>query len=217
MEAIIEFLIRHYYVVIVVVGLVYGMFFRKSPLEKPNPNRRMPDFGGGGELRRPRQAPPGGSARKRAAEETARPAAPGPERSPGPEGEPLPLGRSERERTLPRSERSPESRPRPGWLEARPAELPPQRTEAEQRPSRSAAAPSDAPATTVSRPADGLGVAARLEEAERTRESPARSIGELPASAAEAPGIRLPRDEWSRAVVLAEILGPPRARKPYRR
>ncbi|TFE31672.1 hypothetical protein [Cohnella luojiensis] len=47
MERLISFLMHNFYFVIIVVGIIYSLFFRKSPLERP-PNR-MPDFGGGGQ------------------------------------------------------------------------------------------------------------------------------------------------------------------------
>jgi len=57
LEKLIQFLMSNFYFVIIVIGLVYSLFFRKSPLERKPPNR-MPDFGGGGQLPRP-QRPPG--------------------------------------------------------------------------------------------------------------------------------------------------------------
>jgi len=51
MEDLISFVTHNFYFVIVIVGIIYSLFFRKSPLER-SPNR-MPDFGGG--QRPPRQ------------------------------------------------------------------------------------------------------------------------------------------------------------------
>ncbi len=45
MEQLVTFLTSNFQFVIVLVGILYFLFFRKSPLEKRPPNR-MPDFGG---------------------------------------------------------------------------------------------------------------------------------------------------------------------------
>ncbi|WP_239617419.1 hypothetical protein [Cohnella mopanensis] len=45
MEELISFLTHNFYFVILAVGIIYSLFFRKSPLENRPPNR-MPDFGG---------------------------------------------------------------------------------------------------------------------------------------------------------------------------
>ncbi|MFB9280055.1 hypothetical protein [Cohnella cellulosilytica] len=52
MEQLVTFLTSNFQFVIVIVGILYFLFFRKSPLEKRPPNR-MPDFGGEAQHRRP--------------------------------------------------------------------------------------------------------------------------------------------------------------------
>ncbi|TVY00533.1 hypothetical protein [Cohnella terricola] len=52
MEELLSFLSRNFYIVFIIIGLLYSMFFRKSPIEKRPPNR-MPDFGGEGQQRHP--------------------------------------------------------------------------------------------------------------------------------------------------------------------
>ncbi|MFC4599356.1 hypothetical protein [Cohnella hongkongensis] len=54
MEELITFLTSNIQFLIVIIGIVYFLFFRKSPLEKRTQNR-MPDFGG--ESRRPTERP----------------------------------------------------------------------------------------------------------------------------------------------------------------
>ena len=52
MEQLISFVTHNFFVVIIVVGLIYQLFFRKSPLERQR--NRMPDFGGDGQHHPPR-------------------------------------------------------------------------------------------------------------------------------------------------------------------
>ncbi|GIO13381.1 hypothetical protein J19TS2_29360 [Cohnella xylanilytica] len=226
MEQLFEFLVRHYYIVIVVVWMLYAMFFRKSPIEKRPPNR-MPNFGGGG-LSRPKPSPSANRPEKRAD-------APG-EASPFPEpSEPRSRPESPRRR-LERSEPWPSERPeagsepsgfpadgsgRPSRLDSERSEPVRPQPESPARPVSSSPPPAPGRSGAAERSASGAGYAA-AEAADRmaavAAASPA-SAGEQPLAAAapEAPGLRLPRDELSRAIVWAEILGPPRSRKPYRR
>jgi len=202
MAQAIDFLVRHSYLVIVVVWLVYAMFFRRSPLEKPrHPADRMPDFGGGGFPRPPirrAQQPP---ASRRPGE---RPAAP-----PHP-GEPARPVRADRRAPWPGAETAP---PRPADGAGR-QPLP-------RAPQADAAAPA-VPPRAEARAAGGEGAA-----------PPAVPGGALfaaaaaPPPAAAGPSVAAPppagaasagwtRAELARAVVMAEVLGPPRARKPFR-
>jgi hypothetical protein len=52
---LIAFLFKHYYIVIIIGGIVFSLF-RKSPIERPP--SRMPDFGGNGPSWRPQPRPP---------------------------------------------------------------------------------------------------------------------------------------------------------------
>ncbi|WP_372662898.1 hypothetical protein [Cohnella sp.] len=138
MEQLITFIMDNFFIVVVAVGIIYSLFFRKSPLER-NPNR-MPDFGEGG---RPGQTAP--------------------------------------DRQIP----PPASIEQPPWMETRQQEgMPAKRN-----------SPIYAPA--------GAQEKAILQRSQQSK----TGFG------AEA----LSRDDLSRAVVWAEILGPPRARRPYRR
>lgn len=162
MEELISFLLKNFYVVIVIVGLIYSMFFRKSPLEKPPANRpnprpvnRMPDFGGS----------PAFPPKPRRAEE------------------PIPVEK-------PRPSVQEEPRPQRQTVYRSPEAAAPVSAE----PARDRRALEPAPAPT---PAPAL-VAAPAMQAEETQDS------------------RI-REDMARAVVWAEILGPPRARRPFRR
>ncbi len=57
MDQLVRFVMDNFVLVAIAVGIVYSLFFRKSPLERPR--NRMPDFGGGnGGQRRPPGSPP---------------------------------------------------------------------------------------------------------------------------------------------------------------
>jgi hypothetical protein len=165
LEQLISFFMNHLFVVVIVIGLIYSMFFRKSPLEKRPPNR-MPDFGGGPQFpQKPRQTgTPAGTA-------------PVERRSPPP---------AERREPLPEHRRQPTAaQPRPSWVPD--------------------PAPSEAPAVVrVSTP--GLPPVAAIS-----------SVSPLAEASRESSEGALTRDDLTRAVVWAEILGPPRSRRPYRR
>jgi hypothetical protein len=155
-EQVISFLMKNLGIVIIVVGVIYTLFFRKSPLERP-PNR-MPDFGGGGQ-QRPGQT---GGSRPPVAE----PRSPAPQRSAPP----------------------PAPRQQPARIETRQAD----------------------PKSDQQRPMV-LGHAGMDETALTRRQRPV-----VPANTRMDKAV-LTRDDLSRAVMWAEILGPPRARRPHRR
>ncbi|MFC5467104.1 hypothetical protein ACFPPD_00105 [Cohnella suwonensis] len=149
MEQLISFVAHNFYFVIIVVGVIYSMFFRKSPLErKPN---RMPDFGGAGRPAPQRQRPP---AQRPEQTQASRPPAP-------------------------------REQPRPAAAPAR-ADVP-----LSQAASVAAVVAPQGPQT-----------------APQARRAQPRS----PAAASS--GV-LSRQDLKRAIVWAEIVGPPRARKPY--
>jgi hypothetical protein len=55
-EKLISFVMNNFFIVVIVLGIIYSLFFRKSPLER-RPNR-MPDFGGSGPSRTGESKPP---------------------------------------------------------------------------------------------------------------------------------------------------------------
>ncbi len=173
MEQLLDFIFSNFYFVLILIGLFYTMFFRKSPLEKPEnrpgsrpanrPNRpgragRMPDFGGSPVF-------PPKPARTR-------------EQTPPEIEQPLPVERRE-----PRAEYG-EPVPIPEYT------LP------------------DEP-----EPQTGLVQAADLSSRTDRRVQPSAASPAVEKSG----GGTFTRDELTRAVVWAEIIGPPRARRPYRR
>lgn len=195
MERLISFLSNNIIFVIMIVGIIYTMFFRKSPLERP-PNR-MPDFGGEGfpRPRRPGETRPAARPVSRPEAEqipTSRPAAPtAPRRQPE-----WMETRGPRPRTA-----QPEQPQRTddGWAEAR-HEQPVQRSLSEE------------PRVTLVEPA-------QLPEQPRHTDRTAISaqppgLDDLGGSDS---GAVLTQENLSRAVMWAEILGPPRARRPHRR
>lgn len=210
MEQLIRFLFGNIYYVFVIAGVLY-VLFRKSPLEKPPPksgNRpagRMPDFGGGGMPRpmRPTSAPKPAS-RPTTAQQPV-------ERREGPAA-------SERRAppvvTLPARPRS-----------AEPAE---DRSGApagdRQIVYRSPGSPPPTPVPWAGEGESGGEGVPSASAAQAAREDAAyhAAANASPLYAAaqtqDAPGPARPkRSELARAVVWAEILGPPRSRKPFRR
>lgn len=147
MEQLISFAMKNFFIVIVIVGIVYQLFFRKSPLEKPR--NRMPDFGGG------HQRPPG---------------------SPPQKGVPM--------RIPPAKQEQPRPIPQPIVVEERVEEK---------------AYAAEPPISPVPRK---LREATPVDPAVATAPQPTQSLS---------------REELARAVMWAEILGPPRARRPHRR
>jgi hypothetical protein len=190
---IIGFLLDNLLLLAVAVGLLYALFFRRSPIERP-PNR-MPDFGGGG------FPLPGHPERRR---------------------EPRPAGRRE-PGPAPRAEtpRPPREMPRPHPEPARPVAAPPERPV--YVPRTSAAAQRQAPSAKAA-PAPEYDAPLRVPEAPPLPPAPAASAvaarntrppgaggtsGERPEAFGSAEDLR-------RAFLWAEILGPPRARRPFR-
>ncbi|QMV40432.1 hypothetical protein [Cohnella cholangitidis] len=58
MEELISFLTNNFHFVIIAIGIIYSLFFRKSQQEQRRPNR-MPDFGGGNQrTEQPKRAEP---------------------------------------------------------------------------------------------------------------------------------------------------------------
>lgn len=168
MERLISFLMDNFFYVIVVLGAIYSMFFRKSPLERP-PNR-MPDFGGGGFPRPQRpveRKPPGW---------------PGPNTVQREQPRPM-------EATLPerKSEASEHSLSMEGDFSGEPTVSLAEEIRVSAVPVRSRPAGAAEPDKPSPSPAD--------HDSDRA----------------------LSREDLTRAIVWAEILGPPRARRPYRR
>ncbi|REK61089.1 MAG: hypothetical protein C6P35_17685 [Cohnella sp.] len=205
MERLIDFIVDNYLYIAVVVGILYTLFFRQSPLEK-NPPGRMPDFGGGGGLGRP-HPPQRPSAPKR------------------PRQHPAPA--HERERTPGGPMRPSSPAPAPLPQTSAPGERPhpaPDSPPVVQLPARPPAAPSGdslGPADALPAASAGNGPGTHPRGAKPLSPS-ARAAGATPASApAQAPlagAMRnrpLRRDELKRAIVWAEILGQPRARRPF--
>lgn len=186
MEKLIAFITHNPFILIIIVGLLYSMFFRKSPIEKPPGNR-------------PGQRP--GS---------------GPNRMPNFGGSPVFAPNPHRTDTgMP--DRQPAPRPSFGGLDdpaPQPAEGPFMHV--------------PAPATSFEAPrAPSYSLQERTEPAkpEQPRAVPARARltpqapAELSSVHAPTDGTRvaLSADELKRAVVWAEIIGPPRAKRPYYR
>ncbi|RED65717.1 hypothetical protein [Cohnella lupini] len=163
MEQLISFLMHNFYFVIVAVGVIYSLFFRKSPSGRRSPNR-MPDFGGGGK-RLPRR--------------------------PDESGAPIP------------STSLPESEERPSQALRRqtppPVARPQQPVRAETRHLDAIASPLSSPIVASAKP--------------RSSAAPTPMSSSLVGSDVRG----LSKEDLTRAVVWAEILGPPRARRPYRR
>ncbi|THF72777.1 hypothetical protein [Cohnella fermenti] len=174
MEKLIDFILSNIYFVIVAIGLVYGMFFRKSSDSGKKPNR-MPDFGGGGARPGTPQAP------------SSRPGAPG-EPAAGPRPAARPAAPREREQPRYRLPERPETASAPEAAPVRPAPV----HAAERAPKPAQAGVAAASPYAASAPAS-------------------------PIYASSPGGLQPTREELARAVVWAEVLGPPRARKPFRR
>lgn len=203
MEKLISFLLSNFYFVIVVVGLLYGMFFRKGSGESKRPNQ-MPDFGGGQERRRYPQTP------------SPRPRGPG-EARPGHRPQSARPAREEPRYGLP-GQPAPAERPAP----------PAAKQAAGQEAVRpSASSPEGAyPAAggmldAYGEPANAYRQPAGAEPSAYDIMQPAAAGGAAapagPIYAAASGELNPTREDLARAIVWSEILGPPRARKPYRR
>lgn len=199
MEQLISFLLSNFHFVIVVLGILF-VLLRKSPLEKKPDGKpgsrpasgRMPDFGGGG-LPRPQRPQP----------QRAQPAA---ERRPA---APPPVV------TLP---------PRPMAAEAARPEERRERAPASDRQAvyRSPGTPPPVPVPWAGEgESGGEGPPLVSAAARPAREDAAYRLAPRQPAAhdetAAAAGHRPRRSELAQAVVWAEILGPPRSRKPHRR
>ncbi len=182
MEKLIAFITHNPFILIIIVGLLYSMFFRKSPIEKPpgqrpgNGPNRMPNFGGS-----PVFAP------KPQRTETGTPA------------------------------RQPEIRPSFGGLAdsaPQPAEDPYMQVPVPAMPDETPLAPSYSlqERTEPVRPEQPRTVSARSRQ---TPQATAASYAVL--TPTDGNRANLTSDDLKRAVVWAEIIGPPRAKRPYYR
>lgn len=219
MERILDFLMSNIYFVIIVIGLIYTMFFRKSPLERPpqqrphhrppsRPTNRMPDFGGSPVFPPKPQRPPASAdtmPRDRGG------SLPVERREPRPEfAGPPPVERRE-----PRPEFAwppPVKEPGSEWAGPPPVNEP--------HPVYAGARPV---VSVDSRPESTGSFAASYLAQSSGPGRQSMPIRDIPESATDsqygAAETRIPlsRDELTRAVLWAEILGPPRARRPFRR
>lgn len=186
MEKLIAFITHNPFILIIIVGLLYSMFFRKSPIEKPPGNRpagqpgtgpnRMPNFGGS------------------------------PVFAPKPQ-------RTDTGTTV----RQPEIRPSFGGLD----NSAPEPAEDPYRQVPVPAMPDEAPRT----PSYSLQERTEPVRPEQPRTVPARSRQTPQTAAASYAALtptdgnraNLTSDDLKRAVVWAEIIGPPRAKRPYYR
>ncbi|WP_144266417.1 hypothetical protein [Paenibacillus curdlanolyticus] len=168
MEDLISFLLHNIYIVVVVVGFLFSML-NKSNKSKGR-NRRMPDFGNGGDQ---------------------------------PSGQPARTGRVQR---------SDESDPRPTMAqplaEPRPQQRQPAPAEAYEAPAAVSAG------VRAAEPVQRVG--ARSERPSRL--STAADSSQPPLASRERQNELKPTAETLRQAVLwSEILGPPRAKRPFRR
>lgn len=202
MEQLIGFLLGNFHFVLVGIGILY-MLLRKSPLEKPPSGRpgsgqsgRMPDFGGGGLPRPMRPAGEPKPAPRRAQQPVQRHEGPGAHDRPWPPqasgeagGRETAAARSAGERQV--VYRSPGSPP-------------------------PAAVPWDGEGESGG---EGVPSASAAQSAREDAAYHAATSRSLPAQQPQAGTARQrpKRSELAQAVVWAEILGPPRSRKPHRR
>lgn len=203
MGALIEFLFSNIYLVIIVLALLSSIFGRLG-----KGGGRMPDFGGGTDSGRPlrRDAPgvppsrrmaPGGPYRSGDAPG-------GPRRSGDTPGGPEPARPAEMPRhpdagggTFPRE-----------WMPGRPLDAPGREVAA------SAAVPSEPPAASRPAPAapsDSAADPSTARSAAVSRVAPALQVERASVRPADDPG------DLRKAIIWTEILGPPRALKPYGR
>lgn len=210
MEQLVGFLLGNIHFVIVALGILF-VLFRKSPLEKPpegkpgnRPSGRMPDFGGGG-LPRP-----------------TRPAA-----DPKPAPRPMTAQRPVERREGPAM---PERRQPPFvTLPTRPRNV--ERAEEErgtpdgdkQIVYRSPGTPAPTPVPWAGEGESGGEGLPSASAAQAAREdaayhAAANAVPYAPPQAQQPAAPSRPKhSELARAVMWAEILGPPRSRKPFRR
>ncbi|MBB6675578.1 hypothetical protein [Cohnella nanjingensis] len=194
MEQLINLILKNLPIILVVLGILFSLL-RRSPLEKPQrpgqparPAGRMPDFGGGG-FPRPPQRP---QQAKRLAEE----------------------GEAER----PAATREPYDSERPPA-----AEMPLAGPSGFPAPDATRGATSDAYGSGAGPSADGATGERYDAYAAPVRPKAARTSSRAGEGALRGAGgaagseSALTRDDLARAVMWAEILGPPRSRKPHRR
>ena len=238
MERLLEFVFGNFYFFILLIGLIYVMFFRKSPLEKPEnrPGRQAPDRRPYGRPHRrpgdiyPPHLPGGGFPAGRPSGRMEGPFAPG-ERMPDFGGPPLfPMEPPRRPAAGPVILDDEEARPMP----AGPARPRPVLWEPDADPHSEMPFPYPAPVrpgrpSAPEEPESGEGPqpepAWKPEGSAFWQETfaPASNAASKTAVAANAPReeraapFSLPRDELARAFVWSEILGPPRARRPFRK
>jgi|HigsolmetaAR203D_1030402.scaffolds.fasta_scaffold00630_20 hypothetical protein len=201
MEALINFLLENIFIVIIVLGILSSLFGRSG---KKGGGGRMPDFGGG---------PGGWPAPGRGA--------PGRTDRPGD----VPARRSEPQPRQTEAQRRPETpwRPDPAppreWKPGRNLDEHGQVVIADVRPGRAGeprpAAPhssrSEAPAAPHRKASPSAAERTAARAAEASRIAPALQVEQ------RAGRVIAGADDLRKAVLWAEILGPPRALKPYGR
>lgn len=176
MGQLIAFVMDNFYVVLIIVGVIYSLFFRKSPIERP-PNR-MPDFGGGGRQRTGKS----GEFKPNAEARTIGNKFPAPE-----------VHQNASQGPAEQSSR----------IETHQRELKPNQNEVGVHALLGASMErlDEGSAKPVRRSQGSGGNQQRLPQPQQNKTSEAA----------------LSRDELSRAIMWAEILGPPRAKRPHRR
>jgi hypothetical protein len=228
---LLEFLFSNFYFFIILIGLLYTMFFRKSPLEKPEnrPGRQTMDRSDRLPPRRPGSHPshrPGGHPANRPVGQPEGPFGPA-DRMPDFGGSPI---------FPPKPARRIESRPRP-VLEEEPSaperrQMMPDPWEPDAFPEQRGPIPvpvytlpeqpaeADVPLSRSQSQTDLAAANASTSynyfSAADDTVSPVYSAAEKPAPASSSQ-VSLSGDDLVRAVVWSEILGPPRARRPFRR
>ena len=219
MVAFIEYVVQHFYFVIIVVGILVSML-NKSRKNAPR-GGRMPDFGGGpGPLR------PGPQGQRQSGQERQRsefdpdrePVQPEYPRSDRQQGDRNPLPSGQMNRQMPRQpqrRQSPEAQPSAEWPDSQMSTFP--------SPEDDSALPT---VRSESRTSSRSGSRERpIAAFERALESVSAGSSSGPyeqsvdtMSVRAGKPFRMPEgEELRRAFVLAEVLGPPRSRRPLRR
>lgn len=213
MEQLIHFLLGNIHFVIVILGILF-MLLRKSPLEKPPGGKpgggssgRMPDFGGGGGLPRPM-----------------RPASE-PKPAPRPTSAQQPVQRREGPTASEKRRQTPTvSLPaRPQGAEAADGRGAVALHGDRQVVYRSPGSPAPAPVPWLGEgesggegvPSAAAAQSAREDAAYHAASSEPLQVTSQPQASNDSG--RPKHGELARAVMWAEILGPPRSRKPFRR
>lgn len=172
MEQLISLVMDNIYVVVIIVGIIYSLFSRKSPIERRP--KRMPDIEGGG---RPR---PSGSGEIRTHTGASAPV----NRIPAPAGQQSPHMPAEQ----------------PVWIGTRQQE--------------GMGAESEVHVHALLGASKELLDNGAVKPARRTQQKAIQPQSQPKKTASEAV---INRDDLTRAIMWAEILGPPRARRPHRR